>query len=113
MESCMPILTPVWKRLKLRKNILGKFVGPTNIRRMIRSSCYLTSTGLYIVVEVGFISELIESSCHSHLQATKWLYDTSMVHNVVVIFIQLVTKIELVRFTNGNYIGDIENRSCN
>ena len=71
MESCMPILTLVGKRLKSRKNISGKFVDPTNIRRMIRSLCYLTSTGVYIVVEVGFISELIESSCHSHLQATK------------------------------------------
>ena len=67
MESCMPILTLVGKRLKLRKNILGKFVDPTNIRRMIRSLRYLTSTRLYIVVEVGFISELIESPCHSHL----------------------------------------------
>ena len=67
----MPILTLVGKRLKSRKNISGKFVDPTNIRRMIRSLCYLTSTGVYIVVEVGFISELIESPCHSHLQATK------------------------------------------
>ena len=63
MKSCNPILTIVEERLKLGKDNSSELVDPTNLRRMVGSLRYLTSTRQDIVFGVGLVSRFMESPC--------------------------------------------------
>lgn len=108
MDLCNPILTPIEERLKLEKDNSDKLVDYKNFRRMIRSLGYLTSIRPNIVFGVELVSRLMESSCQSHLQASKHILQYIKGMQSGGFFYAYINKIKLVGYTHSNWAGDVE-----